>query len=152
VTCLHLEDGNRKAERCRSASTSYSKLSWPDSHSSTRDRYGYPSCIEYQMWNCTRAHVRIRGVFSLTAGSRVVLGIGPGRASPSCFMPNRFGPGKPNKLLGRIVPARSTKTVAQSGPKPRRAFVGPCRPKPGPNIWPHNIKILQPYEVHNLLN
>ena len=38
------------------------------------------------------------------------------------------------KFLDRAVPARSVKTVAQSGPKPRRAFVGPCRPKPDPYI------------------
>jgi hypothetical protein len=60
----------------------------------------------------------------------------PGRPgpSPSCFVPNGFGLRKPKQFLGRAVPARSVKTVAQPGPKPRRAFVGPCRPKPGPYI------------------
>jgi hypothetical protein len=50
---------------------------------------------------------------------------GPGQPgpSPSCFVPNGFGPGKPKHFLGRAVPARSVKT-----------FVGPCRPKPGPYI------------------
>jgi hypothetical protein len=62
--------------------------------------------------------------------------------NPSCFVPNGFGPGKPKHFWGRAVPARSVKIVAQSGPKPRRAFVGPCRPKPGPYIWPYKIQIL----------
>jgi hypothetical protein len=66
----------------------------------------------------------------------LVLRIGPSQPgpSPSCFGPNEFGPGKPKQFLGRDVPARSVKTVAQPGPKPRRAFVGPCRTKPGPYI------------------
>jgi hypothetical protein len=68
------------------------------------------------------------------AACQLVLGIGPGRASPSCFVLNGFGPGKPKQFLDRAVPARSVKTVAQPGPKLRRAFVGPCRPKPGPYI------------------
>jgi hypothetical protein len=72
----------------------------------------------------------------------LVLGIGPGR-SPSCFVPNGFEPTKPKRFLGRAVPARSIKTVAQPGPQPRRALFGPCRLKPGPYIWPHKIKILQ---------
>jgi hypothetical protein len=55
-------------------------------------------------------------------------------SSPLCFVPNGFGPEKPKQFLGRAVPARSVKTVAQPGPKPRRAFVGPCRSKPGPYI------------------
>jgi hypothetical protein len=68
----------------------------------------------------------------LSAGNRA----GPGQpsSSPSCFVPNRFGPIKPKRFLSRAVLARSVKTVAQSGPKPRRAFFGPCRPKPGPFI------------------
>jgi hypothetical protein len=59
-----------------------------------------------------------------------------GRPGPSLsyFVPNGFGPRKPKQFLGRAVPVRSVKTVAQLGPKPRRAFVGPCRPKPGPYI------------------
>jgi hypothetical protein len=79
---------------------------------------------------------------------------GPGQpdSSPSYFVPNEFGPAKPKWFLGRAVPARSIKTVVQPGPKPRRAFFGPCRLKPDPCIWPHKIKILQPYKVHNLLN
>jgi hypothetical protein len=62
--------------------------------------------------------------------------VGPGQPgpSPSCFVPNGFGPGKLKYFLGRAVPARSVKTVAQLSPKPRRAFIGPCRPKPSPYI------------------
>jgi hypothetical protein len=61
---------------------------------------------------------------------------GPGQpgSSPSRFVPNGFGPEKPKHFLGRAVPARSVKTVAQPGLKPRRAYVGPCQPKPGPYI------------------
>jgi hypothetical protein len=72
--------------------------------------------------------------------------------SPSCFVPNGFGPAKPKRFFGRAVPAQSIKTVVQPGPKPRRVFFGPCQHKPGPYIWPHKIKILQPYKVHSLLN
>jgi hypothetical protein len=61
-------------------------------------------------------------------------GLGQPGPSPSCFVPNGLGLGKPKKILGRAVLARSIKTVVQPGPKPRRAFVGPCRPKPGPYI------------------
>jgi hypothetical protein len=87
-------------------------------------------------------HVYVRFFFvcvSLLGLSRLVLGIGSGRAgparsSPSCFVPNGFRPGKPKQFLGRAVPTRSVKIVAQPGPKPRRAFVGSCRSKPGPYI------------------
>jgi hypothetical protein len=70
--------------------------------------------------------------------------VGPGQPSlsPSCFVPNGFGPGKTKQFLGRAVPARSVKTVAQPSPKQRRVFVGSCRPKPGPYIWSYKIKIL----------
>jgi hypothetical protein len=54
--------------------------------------------------------------------------------SPSCFVSNGFGPGKPKQFLGRAMPSRSVKTVVRPSPKPRRAFVGPCRPKPVPYI------------------
>ena len=51
---------------------------------------------------------------------------GPVQPGPSlsCFVSNGFGLGKPKKVLCRVVPARSVKTVAQPGPKPRRAFIG----------------------------
>jgi hypothetical protein len=64
---------------------------------------------------------------------------GPGQPGPSplCFVLNGFEPAKPKIFLARAVPARSVKTVAQPGPKPRRAFFGHCRPKPGPYIWPY---------------
>jgi hypothetical protein len=44
---------------------------------------------------------------------------GPGQSgpSPSCFVSNGFGQTKPKIFLGRVVPARSVKTVAQPGPK-----------------------------------
>jgi hypothetical protein len=55
--------------------------------------------------------------------------VGPGQPdpSPSCFVPNGFGPAKPKIFLGRVVPARSVKIVTQPGPKPRRDFFGLCR-------------------------
>jgi hypothetical protein len=61
---------------------------------------------------------------------RLVLGCQPGLSS-SYFMPNGFRPGKPKIFLDRTIPAQSVKTVARSGPKPRRVFFGPCRHKPG---------------------
>jgi hypothetical protein len=54
--------------------------------------------------------------------------------SPLCFVSNGFGPTKLKRFLGRVVPARSVKTVVQPGPKPRRAFFRSCRPKPDPYI------------------
>jgi hypothetical protein len=48
ATHPHLEDGRRKAERCRSTLIIRHKLSWSDKRSSTTlDGYGYPSGVEY---------------------------------------------------------------------------------------------------------
>ena len=55
----------------------------------------------------------------------------PSVQCPSCFVSNWFGLEKPKIFLGRVVPARNAKTVTQLVPKPCRAFIGPCLPKPG---------------------
>jgi hypothetical protein len=103
-----------------------------------RYRYGLvladrlPSLIASARWACCmRMRWSVRALASI-AGNWA----GPGQPgpSPSCFVPNRFGPVKLKKLLGRVVSGRSVKTVVQPDRKPRRAFVGPCRPKPGPYI------------------
>lgn len=62
--------------------------------------------------------------------------VGSGRfgPSPSCFVPNWFRPGKLKNLLGRVMPVRGVKTVAQPGLKPCCGFVGSYRAKPGPYI------------------
>jgi shikimate O-hydroxycinnamoyltransferase len=93
------------------------------------DRGGFVHLINDEGGGSATGDVR---VLVTSAGNWAV----PGRPgpSPSCFVPNGFGPRKPKQFLGRAVPARSVKTVAQPGPKPRRDFVGPCRPKPGPYI------------------
>jgi hypothetical protein len=65
----------------------------------------------------------------------------PGRASPTqahrASCQTGSGQQSPKDFWAvscRAVPARSVKTVAQPGPKPRRAFFGLCRPKPDPYI------------------
>jgi hypothetical protein len=64
--------------------------------------------------------------------SQLVLGIGLYRASlVKSIVLNSFETEKPKKLLYHTVSTRSVKTVVQSDPKPCRALVGPCRPKPG---------------------
>jgi hypothetical protein len=102
-----------------------------------------PCSLSFSMFTVTHEHLPARHGEQLSAGNWA----GPGQPgpSPSCFVPNGFGSAKPKRFLGRAVLARSVKTVVQPGPKPRRAFFGSCRPKPGSYIWPHKIKILQPY-------
>jgi hypothetical protein len=44
--------------------------------------------------------------------------VGPGQPgpSPSCFVPNGFGPGNPKKLLDRVVRVRSVKNSGPAWP------------------------------------
>jgi hypothetical protein len=50
------------------------------------------------------------------------------------------------------MPDRSVKVVIQPDTKSRRVFVGPYRSKLDPYVLPHKIKILQPHNVHSLIN
>jgi hypothetical protein len=63
-------------------------------------------------------------------------GLGQSSACSSCFVPNEFEQTKLKRFLGRVVPARSVKTVVQSGPKPRRAFLDRAGSSPA-HIFDH---------------
>jgi hypothetical protein len=79
-------------------------------------------------WNLVEAGP----IVSTSAGNWA--GSGQPGLKPSCFVLNGFRSGKLKHFLDCVIPARSVKTVVQPGPKLRRAFVGPCRLKPGPYI------------------
>jgi hypothetical protein len=63
-----------------------------------------------------------------------VLGIGPDRISPVQVYRASCQTGSGQERQKTFVPCRSAKTVVQSDPKPRRAFVGSCWLKPDPYI------------------
>ena len=72
--------------------------------------------------------------------------------SPSCFGPKGVGPRRPKKISGRAVPAQRVKIEAQPGPKARRAFFGPCRPKHGPHITKINNKTYEDTQISTIRN
>ena len=90
------------------------------------------------------------GLVVISAGNWA--GSGRHGPSPSCFGPKGVGPRRPKKISGRAVPAQRVKIEAQPGPKARRAFFGPCRPKHGPHITKINNKTYEDTQISTIRN